>query len=619
MSMALNLRTRILATLLPLWLLLAVIGGAGMMLLLRLGGNIEVILKENYDSVLYMERLHEALERIDSSFQFALAGKAEKAKQQFDLYWPTFDKSLEDERKNITLPGEQELVNRLTKLSGLYKKRGIAFFAAFDVNDRTKLYFGDGKEETNLYRDFEQIKENAVEILRLNQANMEEASREAKATASVSAFWFGVGLVSSAWLAMLLAWHTVRTLVGPIRDLKSAAQGIAAGNLDQILPATTGDELGELSQAFTVMARRLRQFRQSETSRLLRAQLTSQATIDAFPEPVLVLNAQGAIEMANPAARRTLHVIPEADPSKEWAAPEALRQPIQDALTLRRDYLPEGFEGALHLGINGQTRTMLPRILAIRDAEGQALGAAVVMHDVTRMQVLDEVKSNLVATVSHELKTPLTGIRLAVHLLLEEAAGPLMPKQAELLIDARDHSERLLAMVENLLDLARFEQGRRQIEFRPMKPDDLLRESAEAMRSRAQDKGVAFTVEPAIGLPPVNVDPLRMRTAISNLLDNALAYTERGGSISLKAQRNDGAVELTVTDTGRGIPPDALPHVFEKFFRVPGQSRPGGTGLGLAIVHEIVAAHGGSIVCESTLGEGSAFRISLPVAEGNQP
>lgn len=617
--MALNLRTRILATLLPLWLLLAVIGGAGMMLLLRLGGNIEVILKENYDSVLYMERLHEALERIDSSFQFALAGKAEKAKQQFDLHWPAFEKSLDDERRNITLPGEQEQVDRLTKLSGLYKERGLAFFAASDVNDQTKLYFGDGKEEPSLYRDFEQIKEGAGEILRLNQANMEEASRRAKATASVSAFWFGVGLVTSAGLAMVLAWHTVRTLVGPIRDLKSAAQGIAAGNLDQILPATTGDELGELSQAFTVMARRLRQFRQSETSRLLRAQSTSQATIDAFPEPVLVLNAQGAIEMANPAARRTLQVVPEADPSQAWAAPEALRQPIHDALTLRRDYLPEGFEGALHLGINGQTRTMLPRILAIRDAEGQALGAAVVMHDVTRMQVLDEVKSNLVATVSHELKTPLTGIRLAVHVLLEEAAGPLLPKQAELLIDARDHSERLLAMVENLLDLARFEQGRRQIEFRPVHPDDLLRESAEAVRSRAQDKGVVLTVEPAIDLPPVNVDPLRMRTAISNLLDNALAYTERGGSISLKAQRNGGGVELVVTDTGHGIPPDALPHVFEKFFRVPGQSRPGGTGLGLAIVHEIVAAHGGSIVCESTFGEGSTFRISLPAAEGNQP
>ena len=119
------------------------------------------------------------------------------------------------------------------------------------------------------------------------------------------------------------------------------------------------------------------------------------------------------------------------------------------------------------LQLGEQSRSFLPRILPIRDSSGATLGAAVLLEDITRFRLLDEVKSNLVATVSHELKTPLTSIRIVLHLLLEEGVGPLVPKQLELLVDARDNAERLLAMINNLLDLARLEQGRTQLRLRP--------------------------------------------------------------------------------------------------------------------------------------------------------
>jgi signal transduction histidine kinase len=239
-----------------------------------------------------------------------------------------------------------------------------------------------------------------------------------------------------------------------------------------------------------------------------------------------------------------------------------------------------------------------------------------VLQDVTRLRLLDEVKSNLVATASHELKTPLTGIRLAVHLLLEETVGPLTPKQTELLLDARDNSERLLAVVNNLLDLARLEQGSRQLDVRPESPRTLLRHAADAVRARAQDKSIELAVEAPDDLPNVDVDVDRIGHALGNLLDNALEYTDRGGRVTLSAARDDDGVVLAVTDTGIGIPSDQLPHVFEKFFRVPGQSRGTGTGLGLAIVREIAVAHGGTITCESRVGEGTTFRLRLPTAAG---
>jgi signal transduction histidine kinase len=297
-----------------------------------------------------------------------------------------------------------------------------------------------------------------------------------------------------------------------------------------------------------------------------------------------------------------------------WQPPEPLREPLGEALRGQRDYLPESFDKAIQLGSNGRERAVLPRILTIRDPYGNTLGAAVLFQDVTRLRLLDQVKSNLVATASHELKTPLTSVRLAVHLLLEEAVGPLTAKQTELLLDARENSERLLAMVNNLLDLARLEQGWRQLDRRPASPASLLQEAAETLRPRAQDKGVELVLDIPPGLPAVTVDAPRIGHALRNLLDNALAYTDRGGRIILSAAAADNAVLLSVADTGAGIPPEHLPHVFEKFFRVPGQSHGSGTGLGLAIVQEIVTGHGGTITCESQPGAGTVFRITLPAA-----
>jgi signal transduction histidine kinase len=625
----LSLRQRIFLTLLPLLILLVVLGSAGVILLQRLAGRIDVILRENYDSVLYMERLHEALERIDSAFQFALAGRPEMARRQYDREWRTFEEYHRKEQGNITLPGEGELVERLTALSAEYRRQGDAFWQLGDTSQQNRAYFGEEGGPDRLYGLFKQLKTTSTDILKLNQANMEEASADAKATAASSVHWLGGGLAVAAAIAGLLAWRTVRDVLRPIRAVTSAARGIAAGDLDQIVPQLASGELGELSQAFNAMAGRLRDYRHSALTRLMRAQQASQAAIDSFPDPVLVLDTTGAVEMANPAARRLLGIVPRHDGEPDgqtsevsktsevsgvWRPPEALRTPLADALTGRHHFLPEGFEHALLLGSGGMQRTFLPRIVTIRDHHGDLLGAAALLQDVTRLRLLDEVKSNLVATVSHELKTPLTGVRLAIHMLLEEAAGPLNAKQVELLLDARENSERLLEMVENLLSLARLEQGSRQLDLHPESPLALLQAAADYVRPRAQDKGVAIHVEVPPGLSEVPVDAGRLGTALGNLVDNSLTYTDRGGSIALSAEAGPGTLTLAVADTGVGIPPEHLPHVFEKFFRVPGQSRAGGTGLGLAIVHEVVTAHGGSIRCESEAGRGTVFRITLPVS-----
>jgi signal transduction histidine kinase len=236
-----------------------------------------------------------------------------------------------------------------------------------------------------------------------------------------------------------------------------------------------------------------------------------------------------------------------------------------------------------------------------------------VLTDVTRFRLMDQLKSDMVSTVSHELKTPLTGVQMAIHLLLEEAVGPLNPKQVELLLAARQDGDRLLGIVNDLLDLTRIEQGRVALDVKPIAPAELVGEAVDRLAARAGDAGLTLSAEVPAGLPPVGADRERVGHVFDNLIGNAVAHTPRGGAIVVAAEPDgDGFIQFRVTDTGEGIPVEHLPRIFEKFYRVPGSETKGGAGLGLAIAREIVAAHGGQIDATSTPGEGSTFTFTLP-------
>jgi signal transduction histidine kinase len=442
---------------------------------------------------------------------------------------------------------------------------------------------------------------------------MEQAAVAAKAAATAARWWAAGGLLAALAATGLLAWQTTRTILRPVAELTRSATAVGDGRFDRVVTATTRDEIGGLVAAFNRMTAQLRDLRQSQAARLLRAQQASQAAIDSFPDPVLVVDPVGRVEMANPAARRVLGV---SAGGAAWEPPDRLRGPLAAALRDQRPFLPDGFDRAVTYRTGGEDRVYVPQVLPVRDPYGGTLGAAVVLNDVTRFRLLDEFKTDLVATASHELKTPLAGLRLAVHLLLEESVGPLADKQAELLIDARDNTEWLVRIVDHLLALARLEHGREPLAARPADPAELLR-AADRVGPALAGRRVVFDLDPDAPPPAVSAEPQRLGHALDNLLANAAAYTDPGGQITLSARAaGGGRVELAVRDDGVGIPPEHLPRVFDKFFRVPGQTRGRGTGLGLAIVREVVAAHGGEVACESGPGRGTTFRILLPAAAG---
>jgi NtrC-family two-component system sensor histidine kinase KinB len=233
----------------------------------------------------------------------------------------------------------------------------------------------------------------------------------------------------------------------------------------------------------------------------------------------------------------------------------------------------------------------------------------------TQLRHQDEIKRSVISTVSHQLKTPLTSVRMAIHLLLEEKVGPLTEKQAELLVAAREDSDRLYMILNNLLDISRIESGRVQMELCPVSPRSIILDGVEPYRRAAQDQGVTLAVDLPDDLPDVQADVTRINHVFGNLLSNALRFTSPGGQITLSAEIEGAWIKFCVSDTGRGIPARFLSRIFEQFFRVPDQGPEASAGLGLAIVKEIVEAHGGTVGVESLEGKGSTFTFTLRRAD----
>lgn len=604
------LRYRLWLSLAPLLLVLTALGGGFVAALGVVGGRVDGILQENYQSVDAMTGLSEAAGRIDSSFQAALAGRP-NARSDYDAGWAYYRRHLEFERTNITEPGEAELVARLVELSDQYEAAGRRFLAP---DRRPAEYAAPDGRPGPLLETYRQIRQVAGDIRRLNQDGMEAASRAARSAAADATRWASLGLLAALAVTGLLGWRTGRTILRPVEDLTRSARAVGDGRFDQQVTADTRDEVGELVGAFNRMTSQLRDLRETQAARLVRAQQASQATLDAFPDPVLVIDPEGRVEMANPAARQVFGVVPGGDPpGPAWDAPERLRAPLAAALRAQEPLVSRSFDHAVSYRTGDEERTYIPQVLPVRDPYGNTLGAAVVMNDVTRFRLLDEFKSDLVATASHELKTPLAGLRLAVHLLLEESVGPLNVKQTQLLIDSRESTERLVRIVDHLLALARLEGGREPLALHSAAPAELFKAAVERVQPLLSGRRLVVDLDPP-DPPAVAADPERLGQALENLLVNAATYTDPDGTITLSVRpAGEEFVEMSVRDSGVGIPAEQLPHVFDRFFRVPGQSRGQGTGLGLAIVREVVAAHGGRVACESDSGRGTTFRLTLPV------
>lgn len=595
------LRTRLLFGLLPLLLVLVATGAYAIRVCHQLAGPLQRDLVADYRAALGCQDMRTSATLMSNALALASMEDPVGTRRAFDEHRAAFTRELMVQSEISAGTPREKFVE---ELDGAFQDFSTRCEAVLSGNANSTL---DGlrEDEAALFR--------VLKSLDCLTANDYAASRETEkraeqlASTAVSVLSFTIG--GAVALSALLAWLTASSLLTPIKALTASATALGEGDLDTAVPEFSKDELGVLARSFNTMAAKLRAYREATVARVLRTQRTMEATLTSAPDPLFVVSAEGNPEVRNPAAEE-LSKLPEFS----GGLPEALAEPLASVLATGEHYLPTDYGRVVTFRVGREDRHYLPRILSIGDKLTEFKGAAVILQDVTKFRLLDDAKTNFVGTVSHELKTPLTGLRMAVYLLLEKTLGPLEPAQREMLESARDDADRLLKILDSLLDLTRLEAGASELERRKIAVHALLRPIADEARGFIAAAGQRLIVQEEPGLGDVNVDPDRLRHVFINLLSNASKYSARGGTVTLSAVSAPlGFVRFSVRDEGEGIPPEAIARLFDRFYRVPGQTKPG-AGIGLAIAREIVVAHGGTILCSSSPELGTEFQFLVPVA-----
>jgi NtrC-family two-component system sensor histidine kinase KinB len=449
----------------------------------------------------------------------------------------------------------------------------------------------------------------------------DEAARGTRVVLGISALAILTGAAVAVWLA--------RSVLAPVRELTASVEDIRQGHFDRRVRQITFDELGQLAAGFNRMAEALTEYRLSSLGELLTAKMTLEATLNALPDAVLVFGPDGELAAHNPPAQEVLTAqrAETATRLAELPFSEDYRATIEAALAGKHPVVRRpDFQHTFNAMLGGQVRRFLLRAVPIPEFAPGRFGAVAVLDDVTEFARLDELRSELIGVASHELKSPLTTLRMNLLMLSEGAAG-MTGRQQQLVAAAVQGCEELGLTIEELLDVTRIEAGQLRLNLAPIDPGAVLATVRQALQARFDDAGVRLNVAGESSPVVVRGDPARLGSVFANVLTNALKYSPSGGVVTVRLssgqnaqEARPGTLQITVTDQGPGIPLEYRERVFEKFFRVEhhlGHHAEGvrGTGIGLYLCREILEAHGGTITCEEGDGGiGTRFVITLPAA-----
>ncbi|NOS71464.1 MAG: HAMP domain-containing protein [Verrucomicrobia bacterium] len=594
------LRTRIFLNLIPFVGLLVAVGVYAIILFSRLASEVNRTVTNNYNSASAAASMGLALSRMDTALQRAINSDAITARQMFEANFGVFEENLRNLKANEVMADRSLLLTQLSTNFTELRISGSGILNSFGPRQRRQIYDDEIVTRTPMMS-------SLIEQIRIaNQDNIVTTGKQIQhVTRSLSSFMIA-GLVVAVFISFFASYKLGKAILRPIQTLTNAAREIGQGKLNLTVPVLSSDELGELATTFNNMAAQLNLYREGTTEQIVRLHRTMEAALASFSDPIFIIDRMGRIELKNRAAQEL-----GAQLGLDSGLPPRLHAAADEVLHSGKDFLPDSFKEVLTFRVKGEEKSFLPRIHMVREADTKPVGVAVVLHDVTRFRLLDDAKTNLVNTVSHELKTPLTSVRMVHHLLLEKSLGSLNKKQEELLETARKDSERLLKMLDALLDIARLEAGASSLALESVSPSDLVHSIRDEVQRTITDQGLKLACEIGPSLPKVLVDRQQIGPVFHNFISNAVKHSPPSGKIEINASAlTDGSVQFSVKDEGTGIPEQYQGLIFDRFFRVPGQKKRG-VGLGLSIAREIVVAHGGRVGVRSEPGKGSEFYFIL--------
>jgi len=559
----------------------------------RLGGAIRETLHNNYISIEAAQHMHAALYALQLAQRDGVLPTALPANRDAFLHW------IDAELNHITETGKAELAADI-------EHRGRRLFDQFSASAPASQ---TDQEVAELHRRLD-------ELTGMNQAAMFKADSRASQLSARLTTAFGAGLILLLVIGVALAWTLAWKISKPLTELADRLRNFSLRGPSLRLGEQPLAELDTVASEFNKMAERLEQFEKLNVDRLIYEKSKTEAIIESIEDGIVLIDSEGIVTHINEIAGIIIGVEREEALGSSFDDlnsnhPHYLR--VRDALRSVAKTPMDSQRIEVDLHVRGRDHTYVLKSVPLRQSDGKVLGTILILQNITYLRDKDRARVNLVATLSHELKTPLTSLALSAG-LLERSKENLKPKQQELLASVREDIGRLRRLADDLLDLAR--GSSRMITIRNLEIDlcQLVRLVSNAFRLQADQKQVTLSAGVNASAPKIHGDPVKLSWALSNLISNALRYTPEGGVVSINSENEANAILLKVSDTGPGIPEQIKAHLFERFtqWNVNG-SEPGSSGLGLAIVKEIVEGHGGRIFVDSNLGKGTCFTLELPI------
>jgi len=565
--MSVRLKTKLSLGLVFLFIVILLFGVLGLFFINRLSNEGRLVLKNNHESLVYCNRMLQSLEDLRTS------------KDALDV----FRDNLRKQQGNITEVGEKEATDELTK----------------NFNELLADP-ADPSNYTDIRRSISKIQElNEMAILRKNDV----AQKTAESARNILTIIFTVLTL----VAFTFIFNLPGIISDPIRSLSEGIREIAGKNYKKRIYLKQDDEFGDLANAFNIMAGKLDEYESSNLAKIKFEKSRIETIINQMRDGIIGLDEKRNILFLNAVSEKLLG-LKESDISGKYAPDIAVTNDL--VRTLLQDD-PEKKD--LKIYADNKESYFSKDILDVTN-NNVIIGQVIVLRNITPFHELNEAKTNFIATVSHELKTPLSSIKMSARLLTDLRVGGLNAEQQELIRSITDDADRLLKITGELLNLSQVETGKIQLKLQPANPVVIVEQALQAVQFQAQQKHILIQSSVAENLPFIQADVEKTSWVLINFLTNAIKYSPEDTGIEVVAARNRDRVEFIVKDHGRGIDEKYLPRIFDRYFTVPGTHDRNGTGLGLSISKEFIEAQGGHIWVDSHVGEGSQFGFTFSVA-----
>lgn len=533
------------------------------------------ILVANYNTLQYSRNMLLALEEINSD----------------PAAFGVFEKHLEKQKKNVTEPGEKEATESIATHFQLLKEK----------SDNPKL--------------LSSIRRDIAELMQLNMVAIEHKSSVADATAKNA-----IAIISAAGMlcfiiAFILMVNLPSNIANPIQILTESIRQIANQNYKERVHFESNSEFGQLASSFNTMAEKLQEYSESKLDKIIRGKRRIESLIDNMHDPIIGIDENKKVLFVNDEALKITGLKKENFVGKliqdVAVTNDLVRTIIRDIIEEKNDMKTE----TMKIYADGKESYFEKEIIDINvvptgEKESQFIGQVIMLRNITPFKELDHAKTNFMGMVSHEFKTPISSIKMGLQLLENDKIGNLNDEQKNLVNGIKEDSNRLLKITGELLDMTQLESGSINLNIQHSEVRQIIDYAINANKSAAEQKNINFTVNIEIGIENVLADSEKTAWVLNNLLSNAVRYSHENSDININVIKEKDKIKFVVKDAGRGIEPQYLDKIFNRYFRIPG-SRKEGSGLGLSISKELIEAQNGSISVKSEFGTGSEFSFTL--------